>query len=94
MTVRTTRHEANDAAQRAFRRMLEHHLRTGEWNTALVADYAAAEHAFDELPEFMLDALHEATHAELTELADAEGLPDVPLAAIPWCEQWQMDGNR
>lgn len=74
------RHEANNAAQRAFRRMLENHLRTGEWNPTLVAAWNAAERDFDGLTEPELDALHEATMADL---ADLEAL-DVPLAVFPF----------
>lgn len=74
---------ANDTAQKAFRRMLEHHLRTGEWDAGLIADWSNAERVFDETPEWMLDAQHDAVMAEIEELADRDlgtFVPDVPLA--------------
>ncbi len=80
------RHDANGPAQRAFRRMLDHYLKTGEWSPLLIADWRAAEDAADAIPEWLLDAQHDAVIAELDELADQEFGPllvDVPLAAIP-----------
>ena len=91
------RHAVNDAAQRAFRRMLEHHERTGEWSPALIRDWHAADAlclAVSDVPEWVLDANHDAVMAEMDELADAEGLPDVPLAAVTESEFRALWGDR
>lgn len=81
------------AAQRAFRLMLEHYLDTGRWDATLMADWRAAEDDEDALEEWQLDAIHEATMADLDDLAAAE-LPDVPLAAISESEFRALWGDR
>ena len=80
------RTKANADAQRAFRRLLDHHFAHGEWHPALLADWHAAEATFDETPEWLLDAHFDAVMSEMDELADAETdrLPDVPLAIAGW----------
>lgn len=88
------RHDADAAAREAFRRMLAHHLRTGEWNQALIAEWSEAEALVDAVPEWMLDANHDALMAAMDELADAEGLPDVPLAAMTEAEARWAWGDR
>lgn len=74
--------QANRTAREAFRKMLAHHFRTGEWSPELVADWHEAEDLFDQ-PEWLLDANHDAILAEMEELEDEEvqRLPDIPLAA-------------
>lgn len=85
------RHEANDAAQRAWTRLREHHSRTQRWHPILEREYLLAEQmvrdieAFEAMPEHLLDALHEAMTDDLADRAELEdGLPDIPLAlAVP-----------
>jgi hypothetical protein len=67
-------------AQRAFRAMLDNHIRTRAWNPTLVATYESAERSLDELSDPELDALFEATQADLEDL---RVLGDIPLAVIP-----------
>ncbi len=93
------REQVNTAAQRAFRRMLEHHERTGEWSPALMRDWHAADAlhlAVLDLPEWLLDANHDAVMAEMDELADAEDdrLPDIPLATVTESEYRALWGDR
>ena len=67
-------------AQRAFRAMLDNHIRTRAWNPVLVATYESAERSLDELTDPEIDALFEATQADLEDLRAL----DVPLAVIPF----------
>ena len=74
------RNRANADAQRAFRRLLDHHFAHGEWHPALLADWHAAEATFDEVPEWMLDAHFDAVMSEMDELEEAEATSDGRVA--------------
>lgn len=96
------RHEANRDAQRAFRRLLNDHLATGQWSARLTREWQDAEQLLvdidflETLPEPVLDALHEAVMADMDDLRDNDPswLPDIPLAAITESELREMWGGR
>lgn len=79
---------ANDAAQRALHNANEHYYRTGRRSPALDAAYDAAERWVDSVtaqPEWLLDALHEATMADLDDLAAGY---EAPLAIADPSVRW------
>jgi len=95
---------AHERAQRRFRRMLDQRT-YGDPTSRTTRLYVQAERLIDRLRgeeeafdldmraiDARMDALHEATHADLDDLAAFPGFPDIPLAAEG--ELRAMWGNR
>jgi hypothetical protein len=94
---------AQERAQRRFRRMLDARS-YGDPTSRTTRLYVQAERLIDRLRgeedafelnmravDARMDALHEATHADLDDLA---AFPDIPLAAITESELRALDGYR
>ncbi|MFZ2226181.1 MAG: hypothetical protein WAV64_01965 [Candidatus Moraniibacteriota bacterium] len=70
MNVYVIRDAANAAAQHAFRRLVTHYTRTGEWDRHLLAEYHVAEALLDLAEEMVSEALPDIPLARIVDLGD------------------------